>query len=164
MGLSHYYSRWNLAVATPLLFSDQLLYPYQPMLFEEGHNRVNNIIVTDSVLSSFDSSLSVSESAMSSEVPRYLFQKGRVDDTTGGDDDGVGVHYNINSIPQRQFGAFPSDLSLGKRRWGTLVRDSFPNDNLWRKGGSYIFSCQKLIATVAYFIRRHVAGKTSNLN
>nr|GFA31205.1 hypothetical protein [Tanacetum cinerariifolium] len=34
---------------------------------------------------------------------------------------------------QRQFGAFPGDLSPGKRRWGTLVRDSFPNDNPRRK-------------------------------
>nr|GFA50418.1 hypothetical protein [Tanacetum cinerariifolium] len=52
-------------------------------------------------------------------------------------------HYNINSFPQRQSGAFPGDLSLGipfpgdlspgKRRWRRLVRDSFPSDNSWRK-------------------------------
>nr|GEX74885.1 two-pore potassium channel 5 [Tanacetum cinerariifolium] len=45
---------------------------------------------------------------------------------------------------QQQFRAFPGDLSLGitfpgdlspgKRRWGTLVRDSFPSDNPRRKG------------------------------
>nr|GFA89745.1 zinc finger MYM-type protein 1-like [Tanacetum cinerariifolium] len=43
----------------------------------------------------------------------------------------------------RHFGGFPGDLSLGigfpddlspgKRRWGRLVRDSFPGDNPRRK-------------------------------
>nr|GEV47719.1 hypothetical protein [Tanacetum cinerariifolium] len=61
------------------------------------------------------------------------------------------IHYNINSFTQRQSGAFPGDLSLGivfpgdlslgKRHWERLVRDSFPNDNSWQKGGSHdIFS------------------------
>ncbi|GJX32032.1 hypothetical protein Tco_0241887 [Tanacetum coccineum] len=41
------------------------------------------------VLSSFESSLLVS--AMSLDVPQYLFQGGRANDMTGGNDDGVGV-------------------------------------------------------------------------
>nr|GEU99507.1 nicotianamine synthase, S-adenosyl-L-methionine-dependent methyltransferase [Tanacetum cinerariifolium] len=63
-------------------------------------------------------------------------------------------HYNINSFPQRQFGSFPDDLSLGitfpgdlsprKRRWGTLVRDSFPNDDPRRKVVREDFKTERL--------------------
>nr|GEY34241.1 Toll/interleukin-1 receptor (TIR) domain-containing protein [Tanacetum cinerariifolium] len=38
-------------------------------------------------------------------------------------------HYNIKCFSQRKFGAFPGDLSPVKRRWETLVRDSFPSNN-----------------------------------
>nr|GEZ34148.1 caffeic acid 3-O-methyltransferase-like [Tanacetum cinerariifolium] len=84
------------------------------------------------------------------------------------------VHYNIKPIPQRQFQAFPGDLSLeirfpgdlspGSVRWGTLARDSFLSDNPQRNGGSHIFSSQEISATVAHIPRRHVAGETPNLN
>nr|GEZ09277.1 zinc finger, CCHC-type [Tanacetum cinerariifolium] len=56
---------------------------------------------------------------------------------------GYYVCKNNQKIDQRQSGAFPGDLSLGipfpgdlspeKRRWGRLVKDSFPSDNLRRK-------------------------------
>nr|GFB86702.1 putative reverse transcriptase, RNA-dependent DNA polymerase [Tanacetum cinerariifolium] len=72
-------------------------------------------------------------------------------------------HYNINGFPQRHSGGFPGDLSLGipypgglspgKRRWGRLVRDSFPGDNPRGKGGSHVFFSQELSATVTNFPR-----------
>nr|GEX01326.1 elongation factor 1-delta [Tanacetum cinerariifolium] len=56
------------------------------------------------------------------------------------------IHYNIKPIPQRQFRAFPGDLSLGilfpgdlssgNVRWGTLARDSFPSDSPQRNVNS----------------------------
>nr|GEY32889.1 hypothetical protein [Tanacetum cinerariifolium] len=83
-------------------------------------------------------------------------------------------HYNIKPLPQRQFSAFPGDLSLGigfpddlspgNVRWGTLVKDSFPSDNLQRNGGSHIFSSKEISATVAHIPQRHVAEENPNLN
>nr|GEV24093.1 hypothetical protein [Tanacetum cinerariifolium] len=67
-------------------------------------------------------------------------------------------HYNINHIPQRYFGAFPSDLSLGNLRWRMLDRDTFPSDNPQRNCGSHIFFSQAISATVANIPRRHIAG------
>nr|GFB16765.1 ubiquitin-conjugating enzyme family protein [Tanacetum cinerariifolium] len=69
---------------------------------------------------------------------------------------------DVVSYIKRHSGGFPGDMSLGIgffRRWGSLVRDSFPGDNPRRKGGSHVFFSQELSATVANFPRRHVVGE-----
>ncbi|GKE54280.1 hypothetical protein Tco_1489436 [Tanacetum coccineum] len=70
-------------------------------------------------------------------------------------------HYDNRGFPQQYFGAFPSDMSLGKpipiemslgnSRWGILVRDTIPSDNPQRRCGSHSFFSQAISATVANF-------------
>nr|GEW42701.1 reverse transcriptase domain-containing protein [Tanacetum cinerariifolium] len=54
---------------------------------------------------------------------------------------------------------FPGDLSSGKRRWGRLVRDSFPDDNPWRNGGSHgpelnYSPMEKLVLSLVFAAKR----------
>nr|GEW65082.1 hypothetical protein [Tanacetum cinerariifolium] len=63
-------------------------------------------------------------------------------------------------VRQRHSGGFPGDLSPGKRRWGRLVRDSFPGDNPRRKA-TIPGNPGRLVAEDR-FPGRHVARETSN--
>ncbi|GKB77222.1 hypothetical protein Tco_0944117 [Tanacetum coccineum] len=55
----------------------------------------------------------------------------------------LSTHYNNRGFPHQHFGAFPSDMSLGKTipiemslgnsHWGILVRDTIPSDNPQRR-------------------------------
>nr|GEX45293.1 disease resistance response protein 206-like [Tanacetum cinerariifolium] len=73
-------------------------------------------------------------------------------------------HYNINSFPQRQSGAFPGDLSPGKHRWGRLVRDSFPSDNPWRKGFSFVFNSTAHKGSITFAGADPLMNKTRDIS
>ncbi|GKE82977.1 hypothetical protein Tco_1552977 [Tanacetum coccineum] len=70
----------------------------------------------------------------------------------------LSTHYNNRGFPHQHFGAFPSDMSLGKTipiemslgnsHWGILVRDTIPSDNPQRRCGSHSFFSQPISAMV----------------